>query len=135
MPTTASVLPAAPSTSHVDYGLDRDVDWAQVARDLSGLNLVTGLRQRKQLSKDFFWYSPILTGQLAECLADLVVKPSTEDDVIRIAAVAARHKLPLTVRGGGTGNYGQCVPLIGGLVLDTTEMVRVLEEIRQRAVA
>ena len=126
-PTMHTTAPAAPLTRHSDYGLDRDVDWAQVARDLSGLNLITGLRQRKQLSKDFFWYSPILTEQLGGCLADMVVKPSTEDDVLRVAAVAARHKLPLTVRGGGTGNYGQCVPLVGGLVLDTTEMVRVLD--------
>ncbi len=127
MHMTAPVVPAAPATHHSEYGLDSDIDWAEVARDLSGLNLVTGLRQRKQLSKDFYWYSPILTEQLGDCLADLVVKPSTEDDVVRVAAVAARHKLPLTVRGGGTGNYGQCVPLVGGLVLDTTEMVRVLD--------
>ena len=60
-------------------------------------------------------------------MADLVVKVSTEDDVRQAAAVAAKWKLPLTVRAGGTGNYGQCVPLEGGLVLDVTPMSRVLE--------
>ena len=103
------------------------VDWDAVREDLRGLNVITAPGQRKQLSKDFYWYSPILTTQLAGCLADLVVKVSTEDDVRQVAAVAARWKLPLTVRAGGTGNYGQCVPLEGGIVLDVTQMCRVLD--------
>ena len=103
------------------------VDWDAVRQDLRGLNVITAASQRKQLSKDFYWYSPILTAQLAGCVADLVVKVSTEDDVRHAAAVAAKWKLPLTVRAGGTGNYGQCVPLEGGLVLDVTQMSRVLE--------
>ncbi|MDM0027604.1 FAD-binding oxidoreductase [Variovorax saccharolyticus] len=103
------------------------IDWEAVKRDLHGLNVIESPNQRKQLSKDFYWYSPILTEQLAGCVADLVVKVSTEDDVRQAAAVAAKWKLPLTVRAGGTGNYGQCVPLEGGLVLDVTPMSRVLE--------
>src|SRR5690349_5576303 len=102
-------------------------DWDAVRNDLRGLNLVTAPAQRKQLSKDFYWYSPILSAQLAGCVADLVVKVSTEDDVRQAAAVAAKWKLPLTVRAGGTGNYGQCVPLEGGIVLDVTQMCRVLD--------
>jgi FAD/FMN-containing dehydrogenase len=102
-------------------------DWDAVRRDLRGLNLIEARSQRKQLSKDFYWYSPILSARLDGCLAELVVKVSTEDDVRQVAATAARHKLPLTVRGGGTGNYGQCVPLEGGLVMDVTPMSRVLD--------
>jgi FAD/FMN-containing dehydrogenase len=114
---------------HLDpiYGVRRDADWPAIARELHGLNLVTGERQRRTLSKDFHWYSPILAEQLAGCVADLVVKASTEEDVMRVAAVAARHRVALTVRGGGTGNYGQCVPLAGGIVLDCSPMMRVLD--------
>ncbi|QNN59073.1 FAD-binding oxidoreductase [Diaphorobacter ruginosibacter] len=103
------------------------VDWEAVRAELAGLHVITASSQRKQLSKDFYWYSPILTAQLSQCVADLVVKVSTEDDVRQAAAVAARWKLPITVRAGGTGNYGQCVPLEGGIVLDVTQMCRVLD--------
>ena len=46
--------------------------------------------------------------------------------MIRVAAACARHRVPLTVRGGGTGNYGQAVPLAGGVVLDVGGLDRVV---------
>jgi FAD/FMN-containing dehydrogenase len=42
-----------------------------------------------------------------------------------VAGACARHQVPLTVRGAGTGNYGQCVPLAGGLVLDLSGLKRL----------
>jgi hypothetical protein len=125
--STDDDIPVAPSHAPQDHGINAQVDWPAVARELAGLNVLTAARHRKGLSRDFYWYSPILEEELRGCVADLVVKCSTEEDVLRVAAVAARHRLPLTVRGGGTGNYGQCVPLVGGLVLDVTEMMRILD--------
>ncbi|MBM3567262.1 MAG: FAD-binding oxidoreductase [Alphaproteobacteria bacterium] len=80
----------------------------------------------KQKSRDFYWYSPILKPQLDRKFADLLVVPRSIDDVIRIAKACVRHKVPVTARGGGTGNYGQAVPLEGGIILDTTRLDRVL---------
>lgn len=120
-------LPPAPTLGARGHGLRDDIDWAQVAAELQGLNLIHAPRQLRLLSRDYHWYSPILARQLEGSCAQLVVRPSTESEVMRVAAVAARHRLPLTVRGAGTGNYGQCMPLAGGLVLDTTEMMRVLD--------
>ena len=118
-------FPAPPSHRAADYGLNAAADWPRIAAELQGLNVTTEPRLRKALSKDFYWYSPVLAAELRDCVADLVVRVGTEEDVMQVAAVAARHRLPLTVRAGGTGNYGQCVPLANGLVLDVTGMQRV----------
>jgi FAD/FMN-containing dehydrogenase len=69
-------------------------------------------------SRDFYWFSPVLKRQLQGTVADLVVSPRNEADVRRVAGAAAWHRIPLTIRGGGTGNYGQCMPVQGGVVLD-----------------
>ena len=79
----------------------------------------------RQKSRDFFWYSPLLKAQLNRKSADLVALPRHEADVVRVAAACARHRIPLTVRGAGTGNYGQAVPLAGGIVLDMTALDRI----------
>jgi hypothetical protein len=73
-------------------------------------------------SRDFFWYSPILKLQLTDCVGEVVVTPRSEADVVTVARLCVAARLPLTVRGGGTGNYGQAVPLHGGVVLDMIGM-------------
>ncbi len=85
-------------------------------------------------SKDYFWYSPILKEQLDDCVGQLLVIPKTEEEVMTIAAASARHRIPLTIRGGGTGNYGQCIPTEGGIVLETTKLNKVLKVSEGRVV-
>jgi hypothetical protein len=126
-PTVTTSIPPPPSHRAEDHGLNPAPDWGRIAAELAGLNVITTARQRKTLSKDFYWYSPVLAEELRDCIADLVVRVSTEEDVLRVAAAAARHRVALTVRAGGTGNYGQCVPLTGSLVLDVTGMQRIYE--------
>ena len=76
----------------------------------------------RQKSRDFFWYSPVLNRQLRDCGAAAVISPRNEAEVVRVAAACFRHNVPITARGGGTGNYGQAVPLRGGVVLDMTAL-------------
>jgi FAD/FMN-containing dehydrogenase len=86
--------------------------------DIAGIAASTEPIDRKRRSRDYFWYSPILFEQLKDKVADVIVTPRDEAEVVRVAAACAKHRIPLTVRGGATGNYGQCVPLDGGVVLD-----------------
>ena len=72
----------------------------------------------ERLSRDYYDYSPVLVALLQGCRAQLVAAASSVEQVRLVAGACARHGVPLTVRGAGTGNYGQCVPLHGGLVLD-----------------
>lgn len=96
-------------------------------RDIGGIESTRDAKVLEAKSRDYYWYSPILKEQLDGKRADLVVRPRTEEEVIRVAAACAKHRVKLTVRGGGTGNYGQCVPLEGGVVLDVTGLNRVVD--------
>jgi FAD/FMN-containing dehydrogenase len=93
---------------------------------LGDIPVITDRALVRQKSRDFFWYSPLLKQALNQKSADLVVCPRNEEDVVRTAALCAQHKVPLTVRGAGTGNYGQSVPLEGGVVLDMAGLKKLL---------
>jgi FAD/FMN-containing dehydrogenase len=97
----------------------------QFRQDIGDIASTTDERQLRIKSRDFHWYSPILTPQLQNCRADIVVQPRSEQEIETVAAAAARRRIAVTVRGGGTGNYGQCVPLKGGIVLDMTRYDKV----------
>lgn len=71
-------------------------------------------------------FSPIIKRDTADKAADLIVVPRDRDDLIRIASAAARTRMPLLPRGGGSANFGQNIPLKGGAVIDTTALNKVL---------
>lgn len=102
-------------------------DLAALKADLAGLAIEDNPQIVRQKSRDFFWYSPVLKRQLDHVSADLVVTPKTEDEVLRVLATCYAHDVPVTTRGAGTGNYGQAMPLSGGVVLNLAEMNKVLE--------
>jgi FAD/FMN-containing dehydrogenase len=87
-----------------------------------------------RLSHDFYWYSPVLRPMLVGKNGDVAVQPVNVDEVLAVMRFAGECGVPVTVRGAGTGNYGQCVPLEGGIVLDLALMDK-LEEITEDGVA
>ncbi|RWG65773.1 FAD-binding oxidoreductase, partial [Mesorhizobium sp.] len=101
------------------------MDIAALKRDLEGLKIDDHPAIVQQKSRDFYWYSPVLKQQLDHVTGDLIVTPKNEDEVIRVLAACHRHGVPVTPRGSGTGNYGQAMPLSGGVVLNLAEMNEV----------
>ena len=77
------------------------------------------------LSKDFYWYSPVLKRQLEDKRADLAVRPGSIAEAGQAIAACYRAGVPVVPRGAGTGNYGQCVPLYGGVVLDIARLAKI----------
>jgi glycolate oxidase len=58
---------------------------------------------------------------------DLVVLPKTADEVAEVARLCTEYRIPLVVRGAGTGYTGGAVPTSGGVVLSLERMNRILE--------
>lgn len=99
---------------------------AEFCISLGDIPRVDNLAQVRIKSRDFFWFSPILRNQLEGRKADIVVKPRNKHDVVCIAAAAAKYRIPLTLRGGGTSCQGQSVPLAGGIVVDISDVSRLV---------
>lgn len=76
----------------------------------------------EQLSRDFYWYSPVLRKQLDGKAGELVVQPVCDREIQDVLRYAFTQDVAVTARGAGTGNYGQAVPLRGGIVLDLARM-------------
>ena len=89
-----------------------------LSSELPTLDWITEPQRLARLSQDFAWFSPVLKEALQGKRGDIAVRPRTEDEVRQVVSACARHAIPITVRGTGTGNYGQCVPLQGGVILD-----------------
>ena len=71
-------------------------------------------------------FSPVMKEDAMAHVADVIVRPRSKDDVMRIASAAARARMPLVMRGGATANFGQGIPLHGGAMVDMTGLSSVL---------
>jgi FAD/FMN-containing dehydrogenase len=101
---------------------------------LDGIRTEANATLVQMKSRDFYWYSPVLKRQLDTVKGDLLVFPTSEAEVIRTLAACHALGIPVTPRGTGTGNYGQAMPLSGGVVLDLSGMAKVQHVGRGRVV-
>jgi len=58
---------------------------------------------------------------------DVVVTPGTTGEVAAIARACHEARIPMTVRGAGTGYTGGAVPIRGGVVIAMARLDRILE--------
>lgn len=102
-----------------------DINWDTFCSELSGIEIIRDQTQVMKLSQDYYHFSPILQPLLQDKTGDIVVRPTTEAEILQVAKVCLKYKVPLTVRGAGTGNYGQCIPLEGGVILDISKLNQI----------
>lgn len=81
----------------------------------------------------------VLTGPAAERAYDCdaysvdrskptaVVLPHTTEDVAKIVQWCVKRGVPFTARGAGTGLSGGALPALGGVVISTKRMTKILE--------
>jgi len=60
-------------------------------------------------------------------MPDIVVLPTTTEQVAEVMKIAGRYHIPVTPRGGGTNLSGGSIPVNGGIVLCTTHMDKILD--------
>lgn len=99
---------------------------AQLQSFLPADRVIDAPAEVDRLSKDFYWYSPVLKRQLEDKRGDVVVQPKSLDELKATLRFAYAHHVPVTVRGAGTGNYGQCIPVQGGILLDLGGLDRIV---------
>ncbi len=66
---------------------------------------------------------------------DVVVFPTSTEEVSKILKLANENLIPVTPRGSGTNVSGGSVPIMGGIVLCTARMNRIIEINKENLVA
>lgn len=108
------------STSVESSSIDR------LIADIGEIEYSSDERVLRAKSRDRFAQSPLLREIMRGRLADIYIAPASKDELRTVVASCARHRIPITVRGGGTGQFGQAVPLSGGAVIDVTGITGVV---------
>lgn len=78
-------------------------------------------------STDGSHLSPVIRSQFPLGRAQLVAYPTSPEEIAATVGAAVRHGVPITPRGLGTANYGQTLPMAGGLVLDMSRARSIIE--------
>lgn len=62
-----------------------------------------------------------------EHMPDVLVRVHSTQEISSIMKLAYERTIPVTVRGSGTGLVGSAVPVEGGILLETTQMNKIIE--------
>jgi len=60
-------------------------------------------------------------------LPDVVIKPSGAEEISAILKICNQFKIPVTPRGAGTGLSGGALPHLGGVLLSTERLNKIIE--------
>ncbi|WP_432822821.1 FAD-binding oxidoreductase [Trichloromonas sp.] len=102
-------------------------------RIIEALKEIVGKEHVSTEKADLICYSYDATQQ--KFLPDVVVHPTTTEQISRIMRLANAEKIPVFPRGAGSGFSGGSLPTKGGIVLTTEQMDRILEIDEENLVA
>jgi len=78
--------------------------------------------ERRLYSHDVGTMPRLIRPLLGKALADGVVQPRSEEEVVRLVRWAAERRIPLTPRAKATSGYGGVIPAQGGIVADLSRL-------------
>lgn len=93
---------------------------------ISKLEKIVGKEAVLTSKEDLTAYSYDATTTWAH-MPDVVVLPTSSEQVSQILKLANENKTPVTPRGAGTNVSGGSIPIKGGIVLCTTKMNKIIE--------
>jgi glycolate oxidase len=96
------------------------------AKIISQLKKIVGSKAILTSKEDLNAYSYDGTTTWAH-MPDVVVLPTTTEQVSQILKLANENRIPVTPRGSGTNLSGGSVPIKGGIVLCTARMSKILD--------
>jgi glycolate oxidase len=99
--------------------LDRDVI-AKLAEIVGKNNILT-------MKADLVTYSYDATADMPRQVPDVVVMPSSTEEIQKIVNLAREYDVALYPRGAGTNLSGGCIPLKRGIVLSLQHMNKILD--------
>jgi D-lactate dehydrogenase (cytochrome) len=82
-------------------------------------DILISLSQRQKYSHDKSSHAP------TQHLPFAVILPTTPEITATIVEFCFRNRIPMTVRGAGTGLEGGCIPYMGGIVICTDKLRRI----------
>lgn len=128
---TRPTTPPAAAHSSGQHGTERGRVTDRVVDELRAIVGPDALTLDERLlqsgSRDCYHFSPVLIPALDGRRADVIVRPRSQAELREIIRCAVRHRIPLTPRGAGTGNYGQGVPLSGGILVNTKDLRTIVD--------
>jgi len=87
--------------------------------------------ERKIYSHDVGVMPSLVKPLIGKALADAVVQPESEEEVVELVRWAAQNRIPLVPRGKATSGYGGVLPVKGGITVDFWRMRDILEVDRE----
>src|SRR5690625_3889364 len=91
-------------------------------------NVISSEEKRKELSIDQYWLTHMWKEEEQEIpLPDFIVMPTSTEETSKVMSICNNFKVPVTVRGGGSGTQGGASTMFGGILLDITKMDKIID--------